>query len=156
MSSLQGSPQPLAFQYSGLGPAALPPLEVAVLGHHPFTGICLLSVGWVEVCVSLNRLHYLTEHEIDERTFMCVNKKEKRLAGAWWLQLKPCNQLLPHHDGTLMGWSMGVFWHHTFWSAWAGSGSGRPSFMAILSKTQHAFYRAVHSTTPPEHRIMSA
>jgi len=38
---------------------------------------------------------------------------------------------------------MGVFWHHTFWSAWAGSGSGRPSFMAILRKTMHAFYRAV-------------
>ncbi|MDF4367676.1 hypothetical protein P3387_26510, partial [Vibrio parahaemolyticus] len=38
----------------------------------PFTGICLLSVGCVEVCVSLNRLNYLTEHDIDEKTFMCV------------------------------------------------------------------------------------
>ena len=36
MSSLQGSPQPLAFQYSGLGPAPKPPLEVTVLGHYPF------------------------------------------------------------------------------------------------------------------------
>ena len=45
MSSLQGFPQPLAFQYFGLGPAPLPLLEVAVLVHHPFTGICLLSIG---------------------------------------------------------------------------------------------------------------
>ena len=42
-----------------------------------------------------------------------------------------------------MGRSMGVFWHHTFWSAWAGSGSGRPLLMAVLCKTQHAFHRAV-------------
>ena len=60
--SSQGSPQPLAFQYSGLGPAALPPSEVAVLGHHPFTG--------VEVCVSLNRLNYLTEHDVDEDIYV--------------------------------------------------------------------------------------
>ena len=26
----------------------------------------------VEGCVSLNRLNYLTEHDIDEKTFMCV------------------------------------------------------------------------------------
>jgi len=62
MSPLQGSPQPLAFQYSGLGPAALPPSEVEELGHHLFTG--------VEVCVSLNRLNYLTEHDIDEDIYV--------------------------------------------------------------------------------------
>ena len=73
MSSLQGSPQPLAFQYSGLGPAPLPPLEVAVLGHHPFYGH-LPSLCWLSgrLCVSLNRLNYLTERDIDEKTFMCV------------------------------------------------------------------------------------
>jgi len=35
-------------------------------------GICLLSVGWVEVCVSLNMLNYFTEYDKDEKTFMCV------------------------------------------------------------------------------------
>ena len=67
MSSLQGSPQPPAFQYSGLGPAPLPPLEVAFF-------LFLL----VEVCVSLNGLNYLTEHDIDEKTFI-INSPYERI-----------------------------------------------------------------------------
>lgn len=56
---------------TGLGPAPLPPLEVAVQGHRSFYGP-LPSFCWlIEVCVSLNSLNYLTEHDIDE-TFMCV------------------------------------------------------------------------------------
>ena len=66
------------------------------------------------------RTNFVCMHDNKSDHNLNINVTDMKMAGKWCLAMarhsmtatKPCNQLLPHHDGTLMGWSMrGLFWH---------------------------------------------
>jgi len=76
MSSLQGSPQPHCLPIFWFRASCSASVRGGGAGPPPIlrASAFFLLAERVKVCVSLNRLNYLTEHDIDDKTFMCENR----------------------------------------------------------------------------------